>query len=121
MIDLLFYMIVILLIAEFVLLAGESIMGGIKRREHIITVPVPYRDFPHEEGFIELAHGHQEILVPTEQAPARVWLCFEDHEGVQCCLGDIDMFSTYNVEEGFVLIAKVNSEKAYVKWLAEYV
>lgn len=121
MVDILFYTILILLIAEFVLLAGESIMGGFRRPNHIIHVPVPYEDFPHEEGHLELAHGRQEIFVPTKQAPARVWLCFEAFEGVQCCLGNVDMFTTYCTTEGFVILANINSENAYVKWTAEFV
>lgn len=95
-------------------------MGGIRRPAEIIYVKVPYRDFPHEEGNIDLGHGKSEIFIPTTQTPRRVWTCLEDFEGVQCCLGQVNKLSTYCTPDGFVLIAEISSESAYVKWIAEF-
>ena len=119
MIELLLLISLMLITLDLVLLLGDF-MGGIRRRADVIFIQVPFRDFPHEEGEIELTHGKQEIFVPTSQEPVRVWICYEN-EGVQCCLGDIDVFSTSITPEGFVLIANVNSESAFVKWIADFV
>lgn len=96
-------------------------MGSIRKPANIIYVKVPYREFPHETGTIELGHGWQEIFIPTSQTPARVWVCFENFEGVQTCLGQVNKFSSYCVHDGFVLIAEINSENAHVKWIADFI
>ena len=98
----------------------ELIMGGIKRPANVIFMPIPYRDWPHEKGNLELSHGNQEIFVPTSRTPERVWLCFEHFEGVQTCIGQTDMVNTYITPEGFVIIANINSEKVSLKWNAEF-
>lgn len=96
-------------------------MGSVRKPPNIVFVKVPLREFPHEQGTLELAHGHQEIFVPTSQAPARVWLCFENFEGVQTCLGQINKVASYATHDGFVIIADINSEASAVKWIAEFV
>jgi hypothetical protein len=120
MVTLLFLLIILILMAEFLLFVGGFVMGGIRKPNVVIHDVVPYRDYPHEEGNIDLGHGWNEILVPTTQPPTRVWLCFVDNEGVQCCLGSVDMFSTQCTAEGFVVVANVNSESANVRWIAEF-
>jgi hypothetical protein len=111
---------VILVVICLSLFILEVVMGGIRRPAEIIYVKVPYREFPHEEGFLELAHGWSEVFVPTEQQPTHVWLSLDDFEGVQCCLGQVNMLSTYSTTDGFVVLANITSESAYVKWIAEF-
>lgn len=114
----LFFIIVFLLIIQFTL---GVILGSVRRKTVIEYIQVPYRDFPHEKGNIELGHGWNELFVPTSQQPRRVWLCFEEFEGVQTCLGQVDMLNSYSTPEGFVVLANINAERAYVKWIAEFV
>jgi len=117
MIETIFLIIVFFLIIEFI----GGLMGSIRKSVEIIRIMVPYRDYPHEEGFLELGHGQSEIFVPTTQQPLHVWLNLNDYEGIQCCLGQVNMLSTYSTPEGFVVIANITSESAYVKWIAEFV
>jgi len=98
-----------------------GLMGGIRRPVEIVRVMVPYRDYPHEKGSLELSHGWSEVFVPTTQQPRNVWLNLDNHEGIQCCLGQVNMISTHNTPEGFVVIANITSESTYVKWIAEFV
>ncbi len=117
-----FFLIIILLLAsEWLLAIWGWMMGGIRRPVTIVEILVPYREYPHEEGFLELGHGKQEIFIPTCQTPTRVWLCFDDFEGVQCCLGQVDKISAYCTRDGFVALAEINSESAFVKWVADFV
>lgn len=95
-------------------------MGGIRRPAEIVYVKVPYREFPHEEGGINLSYGKSEIFIPTTQQPKRVWTCLEDFEGIQCCLGQVNKITTYCTVDGFVLISEITSESAYVKWIVEF-
>jgi len=120
MIELLFLIIFVVLTLDILNCIRRLVMGGIRRPANIIYVQVPYRDFPHEEGDIDLAHGKSEIFIPTAQQPTRVWTSLEDFEGVQCCLGQVNKLSTYCTTDGFVLIAEISSESAYVKWIAEF-
>ena len=123
MIDFLFYAMYLLLAIDLILFAVELIMGGVRRPSgdvQIITVPVLYRDYPHEEGILELSHGQQEVSVPTGQRPARVWISFEESEGVPCCIGQVDYLSVQTTQEGFIVIANVNSESVNVKWVADF-
>jgi hypothetical protein len=96
-------------------------MGAVRRAVNTVIVKVPYSEFPHEQGTIELGHGMQEIFIPTSQTPARVWLCFQDFQGVQTCLGQLDCFSWYITRDGFVIVAEVKSESAFVKWIADFI
>jgi hypothetical protein len=117
MMELLFLIIFVVLILNCI---RRLVMGGIRRPANIVYVKVPYREFPHEEGGIDLANGKSEIFIPTSHIPRRVWISLEDFEGVQCCLGQVNKLSTYCTTEGFVLIAEISSESAYVKWIAEF-
>ena len=121
MIGILFLVILVLMIVNLCLLSVEFIMGFVRRSQRVVPFPVPFRDFPHEEGVLELGHGHQEIFVPTPEQPTRVWLCFDDFEGVQCCHGRVNLLSSYSTPEGFVVIANIHSESATVKWIADFV
>lgn len=107
--------------ANVLLIVLEIVMAGVRRTVNIVYIPVPFREYPHQEGSVQLGHGYQEIFVSTLQQPERVWLSFEHHEGVQCCLGQIDTLSSYSTPDGFVVIANINSESAEVKWIADFV
>lgn len=120
MIEFIFLVIFVLLSVDALNCIWELIMGGIRRPADIVYVKVPYREFPHEQGNIDLAHGKSEIFIPTTQQPRRVWTSLDDFEGVQCCLGQVNKLSTYCTTDGFVLIAEISSESAYVKWIAEF-
>ena len=111
---------IILVFISLSLFILEVVMGGVRRPRDIVLVQVPYRDFPHEEGELELGHGWNEDFVPTTQQPVHVWLCLDDFQGVQCCLGQVNMLSSYATPDGFVVLANINSENAYVKWIADF-
>lgn len=119
MFELLIFVFLYLIFSNVVSFIWGTVFGG--KSKFVRIVKVPYRDFPHDEGYVQLCHGFNEVFIPTKLTPLHVWLNLDNYEGVQCCLGSVNTISSYNTQDGFVLIANITSEVAYVKWVAEFV
>src|SRR5262252_479896 len=75
------------------------------------------KDF--SRGGMALSNGWHEIFVPTDCIPARVTTHCLNND-TPCCGGEITLYATCLLPDGFILYADVRTVSAELEWIIEY-
>jgi len=71
-----------------------------------------------EDGRVFLSHGDYEYKFTTKAKPSLVWLAEVDGGNMPVCHGSPNTFGVRLLDDGFVLIARVETETSELLWQA---
>jgi hypothetical protein len=71
-----------------------------------------------ESGRLLLSHGHFEWKLLTNGRPLQVWITEVENSCGQVCHGNVNTFGVSLQDDGFVLVADVQSDQAEIMWLS---
>jgi hypothetical protein len=97
-------------------------MASMRKPSRIVRVvmkPVPYKNFPHEEGNFTVAQGVHDVTINTSSEPKRVWISLEGSGDVPVCIGDVDKINASILPDGFIVHVEINSTERTIKWYVE--
>lgn len=70
-----------------------------------------------EHGEVCLDRGNHDITIVTRFKPRKVFFSFKDEgEGMPVCMGNVDLVGTTILPDGFVLYARITSERRHIRW-----
>lgn len=71
-----------------------------------------------EDGRVFLSHGYYQYKFVTKATPSMVWVAEVAGGNVPVCHGSVNTFGVQLLEDGFVLVANVESEYTEIMWQA---
>lgn len=71
-----------------------------------------------EEGRVFLSYGRYEYKFATKKRPALVWIAEVGEDHIPVCQGGVNTFGVRLLDDGFILIAHVETDNTEIMWQA---
>lgn len=71
-----------------------------------------------EEGRVFLSHGDYEYKFTTKERPGLIWVAETNEGNMPVCQGGVNTFGIRLMDDGFVLVAHVETDSTEILWQA---